>query len=85
MSNKKTDSALPASEAGWREITEEDTPPRDVDVILGHWLTVSTRPVEWIVEVGLYGSSRGGWIHGSATHWLPLSSLPSAPDRRAGE
>lgn len=71
---------LPASEAGWREITDEDRPPNDEEVLMGCWENWPSQ--KWMVEYGLYGSTKGGWIHGRMTHWLPSSFLPSAPDRR---
>jgi len=72
--------ALPASEAGWREITDEDRPPNDEEVLMGCWENWPSQ--KWVVEYGLYGSTKGGWISGSVTHWLPATFLPSAPDRR---
>jgi len=64
-----------ARENGWREITEEDSAPLDVDILLGWYQEWPTR--EWKCSAGLYGSSKGGWIHGQATHWQPLPQGPS--------
>lgn len=63
--------------AAWREITEDDRPPNDEFVLMGCW--ESWPGDEWVVEYGLYGSTKGGWIHGRMTHWLPSSFLPAAP------
>lgn len=67
----------------WREITEDDQPPRDVPVLMGCWEKWPRD--EWVVEFGLYGSTKGGWIHGRMTHWLPSSFLPSAPTLTAAQ
>jgi len=76
----KPEQAVPS---GWREITEEDRPPNDTDVLMGYW---ETWPREgWHVECGHYGSTRGGWIHGRVTHWLPLDVLPAAPTAGGGD
>lgn len=61
----------------WREITEDDQPPRDTEVLMGCWESWPRQ--QWVVEFGLYGSTRGRWIHGRMTHWLPASYLPAAP------
>jgi hypothetical protein len=55
----------------WQPI---ETAPKDVPVLLG-WEDSFRR--EWEYEAGLYGSTRGGWLHGQATHWMPLPSPPS--------
>ena len=70
-------------EVSWRKITEEDRPPNDVNVIMGCWQKWPTE--EWIVEYGLYGSTKGGWIHGRMTHWLPSSIIPSSPALASAE
>lgn len=64
-------------EAAWREITEDDRPPNDEPVLMGCWESWPRN--EWVVEYGLYGSTKGGWIHGRMTHWLPANFLPAAP------
>ena len=61
----------------WREITEDDRPPNDVEVLMGCW--ESWPRTQWVVEYGLYGSTKGGWTHGRMTHWLPSSILPEPP------
>jgi hypothetical protein len=61
----------------WREITEDDRPPNDVEVLMGCWESWPRQ--QWVVEYGLYGSTKGGWIHGRMTHWLPSSILPVPP------
>lgn len=72
-----------APQPGWREITEEDRPPNDTDVLMGCWQTWPE--AIWLVEYGHYGSTKGGWIHGRMTHWLPSSILPAAPAGDAQE
>lgn len=62
---------------GWRDITEDALPPFDKDVILAYWQDWPRK--RWCVEVGFYGSKKGGWIHSSATHWMPVDTLPAAP------
>ncbi|MEJ5026323.1 hypothetical protein [Brucella anthropi] len=64
---------------GWLPITEENEPPMDVEVILGWWQSFPEKA--WITHVSRYGSTRGRWRHSGATHWLPLSILPSAPSQ----
>ena len=64
---------------GWLPITEENEPPMDVEVILGWWQSFPEKA--WITHVSRYGSTRGRWRHSEATHWLPLSILPSAPSQ----
>jgi hypothetical protein len=71
--------ALSGSGSGWREITEDDRPPNDVEVLMGCWESWPRN--QWVVEYGLYGSTKGGWIHGRMTHWLPSSYLPAAPQQ----
>lgn len=63
--------------AGWRVITEDDLPPKDVPVLMGCWESFPRD--EWTVELGLYGSTKGGWIHGRMTHWAPADFLFEAP------
>lgn len=72
----------PASEAqgGWRKITEDDRPPNDIEVLMGCWENWPQQ--KWIVEYGLYSSTKGGWIDGRMTHWLPSSYLPAAPSQK---
>lgn len=57
---------------GWHPI---ETAPRD-EVVLMAWLYRG----EWQYEAGLAGSTRGGWLHGQATHWMPLPAPPSEGD-----
>ena len=63
-----------ATPSPWRPISEDNQPPLDTDVLLGWW---DSFPITtWRVEAGFYGSTRGGWIHGRATHWQPFPPLP---------
>jgi hypothetical protein len=71
--------ALSESVSRWREITEDDRPPNDVEVLMGCWESWPRN--QWVVEYGLYGSTKGGWIHGRMTHWLPSNYLPAAPQQ----
>jgi len=75
MTPTETESLL--ERVQWREITEDDRPPNDTNVIMGCWESWPTR--QWVTEIGLYGSTKGGWIHGRMTHWLPLDFLPPPP------
>lgn len=77
LSHAVLTAALAGHVDDWREITEDDEPPRDVELLLGWWRTWPER--KWESPAGLYGSTRGGWIHGQATHWQPL---PAAPAQR---
>jgi len=75
---KYAEIALAAADAAtpskWRPISEDNQPPLDTDVLLGWW---DSFPITtWRVEAGFYGSTRGGWIHGRATHWQPFPPLP---------
>lgn len=56
----------------WQPI---ETAPRDVEVLLG-WVSTWPTPA-WQVAAGLAGSTKGGWIHGNATHWRPLPEQPA--------
>lgn len=38
-----------------------------------------------VMEVGLAGSTRGGWRHGQATHWRPLVEFPAELKNSTGE
>src|SRR5687768_12559086 len=71
--------ALPApageSVTGWQEITEDNEPPLDKPLLLGWWREWPER--KWEVEAGLYGSTKGGWNHGQATHWMEQPSPPT--------
>jgi hypothetical protein len=61
--------------AGWRTMNdEENLPPADQDVQLGWWRDFPNRV--WQQKVGYARSSRGGWLDGQATHWMPLPSPP---------
>lgn len=64
-------------ELAWHEITDENAPPRDIELLLGWWQEWPTR--EWKVAAGLWGSTKGGWIHGQATHWM-LQPTPPCHD-----
>lgn len=54
----------------WKTI---DTAPMDVVILLA-WEDSFLR--RWEYEAGMYGSTRGGWRHGQATHWMPLPEPP---------
>lgn len=68
------EAALSGHVVGWREITEDNEPPRDVELLLGWWRTWPER--KWEYASGLYGSTKGGWVHGNATHWQTLPAPP---------
>ena len=70
--------ALSGAQSPWRPITDDDCPPKDVPVLMGFWQAWPRE--EWVVEYGLYGSTKGGWIHGCMTHWLP-DWLPTPPGK----
>lgn len=56
----------------WRPI---ETAPKDTDVLLGWWRSWPER--QWESASGLAGSTKGGWLHGQATHWQPLPAPPA--------
>ncbi len=60
---------------GWLPIGDDT--PKDTVVLLS-WKYKGN----WEYEAGLYGSTRGGWLHGQATHWRPLPASPGASDIR---
>jgi hypothetical protein len=64
-------------DSAWQEITEENAPPLDTPLLLGWWR--EWPEVKWEVEAGPYGSSRGGWINGQATHWMQQPAPPVRP------
>lgn len=49
----------------WQPI---ETAPKDVEILLGWWRDWPER--KWEQAVGLAGSTKGGWLHGQATHWM---------------
>lgn len=64
-------------ETAWRPI---ESAPKDKELLLGWW---STWPeLFWEVAAGLYGSTKGRWIHGQATHWMPLPAPPALTDEK---
>lgn len=73
---KKYARAAPSPQGdAWMRI-EEDAPvdvPLDTPVLLAWWDEWSS---EWKIEVNYAGSERGGWRHGRATHWQPLTAPP---------
>lgn len=69
-------SAEPAQGEQWSE--DMGAAPSDTIVLLAWWNTLISK---WEYEAGLYHSTKGGWCHGSATHWM---TLPSAPTSEAG-
>jgi hypothetical protein len=56
---------------GWLPIGKDT--PKDTVVLLA-W----KYQAKWEYEAGLYGSTRGGWLHGQASHWRPLPTPPSS-------
>lgn len=62
------------AQTGWEPI---ETAPKD-EIVLLTWLYRG----EWEYEVGLSYSSKGGWYHGSATHWMPLPTTAQLEDAR---
>jgi len=57
------------------EVDGEFDVPMDTEVLLGWFVEWPER--RWQVAAGLYGSTKGGWVHGQATHWQPLPAPPS--------
>jgi hypothetical protein len=66
------------AQAGWMPI---ETAPRDEDLLLGWWQEWPER--RWECAAGLAGSTRGGWLHGQATHWQRLPGPPGAAQPQA--
>jgi hypothetical protein len=56
----------------WQPI---ETAPKDIDLLLGWWREWPERV--WESSAGLAGSTKGGWLHGQATHWMPMPTPPS--------
>lgn len=54
--------------AGWESV---ETAPKDEVVLLSWW---DHHGKQWEYEAGLYGSTRGGWLHGQATYWKRISA-----------
>lgn len=57
---------------GWQPI---ETAPRDIELLLGWWRCWPEKM--WESASGLAGSTKGGWLHGQATHWQPLPRPPA--------
>lgn len=65
----------------WKPV---ETAPKDVEVLMCWEVEWPER--RWEYASGLWGSTRGGWNHGQATHWMPLPSSPvSRPHAGAAE
>ena len=68
------------AESGWQKVYDEFEDqffaPADIIVLLA-WEEVWPEP-RWAFEVGVYRSTKGGWIHGRATHWQNLPAPPHA-------
>lgn len=58
----------------WRKIDENT--PLDVDLLLLLAYFNEWPKPQWAVESGWAGSTKGGWRHGQATHWMPLPAAP---------
>jgi hypothetical protein len=68
--------ALP--QTSWQPI---ETAPRDEELLLGWWQKWPELHWEW--AAGLAGSTKGGWLHGQATHWQRLPGPPlSRPESK---
>lgn len=63
----------------WRLI---DDAPADTDLLLGWWQEWPSR--KWQTQVGFAHSTKGGWWHGQATHWMHLPE-PAALLSELGE
>ena len=61
-----------APQSPWMDI---ETAPKDVELLLGWWRSGLER--QWECTSGLAGSTKGGWLHGQATHWQPLPAPPT--------
>lgn len=72
-----TRASVPAHD-GWRPI---ETAPSDVDLQLC-WQWADGR---WGQTIDLARCSRGGWLHGQATHWRPLHKPPVLTAHERGD
>jgi hypothetical protein len=63
--------AVPQSSGVWQVV---ETAPKDVEVLMCWEVEWPER--RWEYASGLWGSTRGGWNHGQATHWMPLPTPP---------
>lgn len=59
---------------GWMPIA---TAPMNTELLLGWFREWPERA--WQCSAGLAGSTKGGWLHGQATHWQPLPEPPVQP------
>lgn len=59
------------SQAQWQPI---ETAPKNTEVLMC-WREHDC----WTYEVKEAINTRGGWMHGLATHWMPLPSAPEQP------
>lgn len=64
--------AAPVS--AWQDV---ETAPMDVEVLVGWW--ANWPELHFEMASGLYGSTRGGWLHGQAKFWQPLPAPPAPP------
>lgn len=73
--------AAPVAPAGWIEIDPENPPTLDKDWLLYCPNLGETNRAR--IELGPYGSSRGGWRHSWATHYMPPPAppLPAAQEK----
>lgn len=60
------------AQSPWMDI---ETAPKDVELLLGWWRSGLER--KWEYASGLAGSTKGGWLHGQATHWMPIPAPPT--------
>lgn len=58
----------------WKPI---ESAPKDEKLLLGWFATYDG---QWQQTVDLAHCTRGGWMHGQATHWLPLPQGPRNED-----
>lgn len=61
----------------WQPVSDET--PADVILLLG-WHGFGDK---WETTTDYYNSTRGGWYHGSATHWMPLPEPPHPTARHS--
>lgn len=57
----------------WQPI---DTAPADTELLLGWFHQFLGDGRCWHMTVDFACSTRGGWWHGQATHWMPLPEPP---------